>query len=113
MAGTYKIEAKSVAVGGAAATLLSVGFGSPAQNDVIVREASARLEELSLPGGALVLINGPASLPVAVVLAHGLLHRFGAVGVFDPKLGAYVVAASHDPARPLGSLIPGSEVKDA
>ncbi len=57
-------------------------------------------------GGRLVLVNGPASLPVACVLAHYLAHRFGAVAVYDPKLGSYVVSITHDPEYPLGALIP-------
>ena len=43
-------------------------------------------------------------------LAHGLGHLYGAVGVFDPKVNAYVVAITHDPGRPLGSWIPASDV---
>ena len=89
--------------------VLKVGFGTPAQNDQIVRDAEARLDEMvasgELKGGTLVRVNGPASLPIAMVLAHRLAHLFGAVACFDPKLGKYVVAISHHPEFALGQLI--------
>lgn len=89
--------------------VLRVGFGHPAQNDVIVRDAVARLEAMTesgeLTGGPLIKINGPASLPVAVAIAHAIAHLYEVVGVFDPKLGKYVVAVSHSPAYRPGDLI--------
>ena len=87
-------------------TLFKVGFGDPAQNTEIVKAAAAALAGLGEIGGRLALVNGPASLPVAMVIAHHLAHRFGAVACYDPKLGSYVVAVSHDPERPIGTLIP-------
>ena len=89
--------------------LLNIGFAEPAQNDQIVRDAAARLDEMAesgeLKGGQLLKINGPASLPVAFVLAHKVAHLFGAVGVFDPKLGKYVISITHNPTYKLGDLI--------
>ena len=89
--------------------LLNIGFADPAQNDQIVRDAAARLDEMAesgeLKGGKLLKINGPASLPVACVLAHKVAHLFGAVGVFDPKLGKYVISITHNPTYKLGDLI--------
>jgi CRISPR-associated protein Csx3 len=89
--------------------LLNIGFADPAQNDQIVRDAAARLDEMAesgeLKGGQLLKINGPASLPVACVLAHKVAHLFGAVGVFDPKLGKYVISITHNPTYKLGDLI--------
>ena len=89
---------------------LQVGFGDePGQNDAIVRDAQTALEQLrasgQLTGGPLLKIHGPASLPVAVVLAHAVGHLYEVVGVFDPKLGKYVVAISHGSAHKLGDLI--------
>lgn len=88
---------------------LNIGFADPAQNDQIVRDAAARLDEMAesgeLKGGQLLKINGPASLPVACVLAHKVAHLFGAVGVFDPKLGKYVISITHNPIYKLGDLI--------
>jgi CRISPR-associated protein Csx3 len=87
------------------AVTLKLSFGDPAQNDSIVRDAVKALKDLELKGGKLVKLNGPASLPVAVALAHGLVHLFGVVAVFDPKLAKFVVAVSHDPRHNPGDLI--------
>lgn len=88
---------------------LNVGFGAPASNDVIVADVASTLAEMKsegiLAGGSLLKINGPASLPVAVVIAHDVTHLYGAVAVFDPKLQAYVVSVSHNPAYAVGDLI--------
>ena len=109
----YKIEVNAVSINGTAGTLLKVGFGEPAQNDEIVREVEARLNEIKGNGlgGAVALINGPASLPVALVIGHHLAHQFGAVGVFDPKIAGYVIAASHGSNWKVGDVIPAGEVK--
>jgi CRISPR-associated protein Csx3 len=97
---TYRISADAIANG----VLLRLSFGEAAQNDVIVKDAVAALEALGLTGGKTVFLNGPASLPVAVAIAHGVVHKFGEVAVFDPKLNAYVVAVSHG-GRAVGSLV--------
>lgn len=107
---TYNINTTPATVNTAAAILFKVGFGEPAQNNAIVRDADQALADLGLEGGKIALINGPASLPVAVVLAHRLVHLYGVVGVFDPKMSGYVVAASHDPEYPLGTVIAATDV---
>ena len=88
---------------------LQIGFGTPAQNDEIVKDAEARLDELVLngilAGGEMIRINGPASLPVAMVLAHKLAHLYGTVACFDPKLSKYVVAIAHGGKFAVGDLI--------
>lgn len=98
---TYKIELEG--------DVLRINFGEPAQNDQIVRDAVARLEEMieagELKGGTLLKINGPASLPVACVLTHKVAHLYGAISVFDPKLGKYVVCVTHNPSSKVGDLI--------
>jgi CRISPR-associated protein Csx3 len=85
--------------------LLKVGFGDPASNDAIVKEVAQSLKDAPLPGGPLLKINGPASLPVAVVIAHATVHLYGAVAIWDPKLGKYVVSVSHNPDFNIGDLI--------
>lgn len=97
---TYNISADARPDG----VLLRLSFGTPAQNDQIVKDAVAALEALNLQGGETVFLNGPASLPVAVALGHGLVHLYKEVAVFDPKLAAYVVAVSHG-GREIGTLI--------
>lgn len=98
---TYNIELKD--------DILRVSFGEAAQNDQIVKDAAARLEEMArsdeLKGGQLLKINGPTSIPVAFVLAHRLCHIYGAIGCYDPKLGKYVICITHNPAYKLGDLI--------
>lgn len=99
---TYKVELE--------ADVLKVNFGEPAQNDQIVQDAATRLDQLTasgqLAGGPLLKVNGPASLPVAFVIAHKVAHLYGAIACYDPKLGGkYVVCISHNPAYKLGQLI--------
>lgn len=98
---SYNISAQQHAEG---VTLLTVSFGTPATNAQIVAEASVILAELKLTGGKTCLVNGPASLPVAMAIAHGIGHLFGEVACYDPKLSAYVVCISHG-GRQLGELI--------
>lgn len=85
--------------------LLRVGFGETAENNVLVREAAADIEELGLGGGPGLKVNGPASLPVAMTIAHAVAHLYGFVACFDPKLGKYVVAITHTPDRGLGDIL--------
>ena len=81
--------------------VLRVDFGKPSDNVQIVKDAAARLDAMQkageLSGGGLLKINGPASLPVAMVLGHKLSHLFEAIACFDPKMNRYVVAISHSP----------------
>ena len=86
---------------------LVVGFGEPATNAEIVSEVDSEAPSLN---GQLLLINGPASLPVAFVIAHKYVHTFAAVACFDPKLGAYVVSVSHDPNYRVGQLVKEEEL---
>lgn len=101
MAGTYNVALEG--------DVLKLSFGAPAQNDEIVRDAVARLNEMTksgeLSGGKIVKINGPASLPVAVAIAHGVNHLYETVAVFDPKLAKYVVAVTHGTEYSVGDLI--------
>lgn len=89
--------------------ILVIKFGEPAQNDQIVKDAEARLDEMiksgELVGGEVIRVNGPASLPVAMTLAHRLAHLYQAVACFDPKLSKYVVAIAHGDKYAVGDLI--------
>ena len=101
----YNIEVETTPTG----LLLRLGFGAPAQNNDIVREVKARMEELigsgELAGGGALRINGPASLPVAGVIVHAVAHLFSTIGVFDPKLNKYVVCIAHGNDFAVGDLI--------
>jgi len=90
--------------------VLRVGFGPvPANNDVIVPEVDLLMLELKssgrLPGGELIKINGPSSLPVMAVLIHHLVHLYNAVAIYDPKMSQYVVVSSHAGRLKLGSTL--------
>lgn len=89
--------------------LLKIGFGDPAQNDQIVRFVETRINEMiksgEISGGEVIKVNGPASLPVAMVFAHKLAHLYQAVACFDPKLAKYVVAIAHGDGYRAGDLI--------
>lgn len=84
---------------------IKIGFGDPASNDAIVQYVASTLKDMALPGGPIIKINGPASLPVAVVITHAVSHLYGAVAVYDPKLQKYVVSVSHHPDYSVGDLI--------
>lgn len=103
MSATYTVEKVSEVAG---VVELKIGFTAvPAATTVLVSDAVAALRELNLGGGKLVKFNGPAALPVAMALAHGVGHLFGAVACFDPKVGGYVVCITHDPDYHLGQLL--------
>jgi len=89
-------------------SILNVKFGDPATNAEIVKDAASRLAEIKedggLQGGPLLRVNGPASLPCAFTIAHAVMHAYGAVAVWDPKLQKYVVAVVHNPEYQLGQL---------
>jgi CRISPR-associated protein Csx3 len=78
-------------------TLMKIGFGDPAGNDAIVKEVSETAAQAAkdIGGGKTLLVDGPASLPVAFTLCHAFVHLFGNLAVKDPKLGGFVVAVSH------------------
>lgn len=83
--------------------LLNIGFGVPAQNNEIIKYVANNLPEINGKG---LLINGPASLPVAMLIAHAYAHTCKYIACFDPKINQYVVAISHTPEMEVGTLIP-------
>ena len=89
--------------------VLSIGFAQPAQNDRIVKDADTQMTALiqagQIQGGEVIRINGPASLPVAMVLAHHLSHRYQAVAVYDPKLSKYIVSIAHGSKYTIGDML--------
>ncbi|MGJ5818179.1 CRISPR-associated protein Csx3 [Paludibaculum fermentans] len=103
MAHSYTVDLLSISEG---VTAVSLAFSSPATNVEIVPDAIAAIAALHLQGGRGIHFTGPASLPVAMALAHAVAHLYGYVACFDPKLQGYVVAISHDPAFRPGALIP-------
>ena len=81
----------------------------PAQNDVLVQTVEKKLDELiaakKIYGGEIIKINGPATLPIAFVLAHKLNHLYEAVAMYDPKLSKYVIVITHGPKYRVGDLV--------
>ncbi len=108
-----RVSAAPPPVYGGAAVLLTIGFNKEVQanNDRLVPDAIAALEACGLTGGEVVVINGPASLPVTAAIAHKLAHIYATVAGFDPKMSAYIVAIAHGPAFKPGDVIPASEVE--
>jgi len=90
---------------------LYVKFGPvSAQNDQLVREANDRVKKMvdsgQLAGGTLLKINGPASLPLAVTISHGVLHLYEAIAVYDPKISPpYVISVTHGLRYKVGDRI--------
>jgi CRISPR-associated protein Csx3 len=82
--------------------------------DQIVRDAKAQLQQLidsgQLSGGKLLKINGRSTVLASFVMALELAHLYGAIAVFDPKLGTpeldrYIVTISHTPDYQVGDTI--------
>jgi CRISPR-associated protein Csx3 len=91
--------------------ILQVGFGQPADNDRIVRDATDQIDRLiangEMSGGEILCINGRASVPVSFAIAAKVGHIFGAIAVSDPKLGkdTFVVTITHSATYKLGELV--------
>ena len=53
----------------------------------MVKDVEQRLEQLiengDISGGEIIKINGPASLPVAMVFAHKLSHLYQAIACYS------------------------------
>ena len=82
--------------------------------DQIVRDAKAQLQHVvesgQLPRGNLLKINGRSTVLASFVMALELAHFYGAIAVFDPKLGAvgsdrYVVTISHAQDYQVGDTV--------
>ncbi|PSB58758.1 CRISPR-associated protein Csx3 [Chamaesiphon polymorphus] len=93
---------------------LTVSFGEPANNDRIVIEVSAKIDRLikskQIRGGKLLKITGRQSIPVAYTICHQVAHLYGAIAIFDPKIGgkgidAYIVVISHSPGYQVGQIL--------
>lgn len=82
--------------------------------DQVVRDTVVALEQLiasgKLTGGSLLKINGRATLLSSYILAHRLAHLYGAIAVFDPKIGnpqlnSYVVVTNHGSGYQIGEVL--------
>jgi CRISPR-associated protein Csx3 len=95
---------------------LRVGFNraQSADGDRLVRDANCQLnlmlDQGLIPGGKLLKIDGPQSISVAYLLAHRLAPFYGAIAIFDPKIGqegyrTYIVAISQGATYKVGDLV--------
>ena len=98
--------------------VLKVGFGQDANGDQIVKDAAQRLDEMmalgEITGGKLLKVDGPASVAVSYLIAHKISHLFGAIAIFDPKIGrkgykTFITAVSQTPAYKIGEIIETDE----
>ena len=71
-------------------------------------EAAEATEEVAnkLPGQKTILLNGRMPIWLAGMLVHAA-HAAPAVATFDPRLGGYVVVASHTNKYGIGDVIAG------
>jgi CRISPR-associated protein Csx3 len=80
----------------------------PAKGDQLVRDAETRLDEMiqsgEIKGGTLLKIFGPQSVPICYTIAHKVGHLYGAIAVYDPRIG-HVVVISTTPAYPVGKRL--------
>ncbi len=103
MAGTYNVSFDG--------SILNISFGTPSDNDEKVVDAAAGckvvVDEVIAVGLDVLRVNGAASLPVAMTIAHAFAHLVPAVACFDPKIdgGSYVVCITHSSAYELGQVI--------
>ncbi len=98
--------------------VLKVGFGQDANGDQIIKDAAARLDEMmalgEITGGKLLKVDGPGSVAVSYLIAHKISHLFGAIAIFDPKIGrkgykTFITAVSQTPAYKIGEIIETDE----
>ena len=97
-----------------AGNILTVNFAEPADNDRIIIEALEKLDRLietnQMRGGKLLKITGRQSVPVAYAIGHKVAHLYGAIAMFDPKIGGegfdgYFVVISHSPDYQVGQIL--------
>ncbi len=84
---------------------VEIAFGDSASNAEIVPDSLQAIADLHLKGGRGIKFSGPASAPVAFAIAHSVADLYGFVAWWDPKLGKFVVAISHDPHFRPGDLL--------
>jgi CRISPR-associated protein Csx3 len=94
--------------------VLRIKFGTESHNGPKVRDAKAQLDAL-LNAGAFdtvseVFVNGPASLPVAMTIAHSVSHVVEVVACYDPKVNHYVVSVAHGGKYTAGDVIEADQV---
>ncbi|HBE21092.1 MAG TPA: CRISPR-associated protein Csx3 [Cyanobacteria bacterium UBA11149] len=77
----------------------------------MLRDAESQLQKLTnsrqLPGGKILRINGRTSILASFLIASKVAHQYGAIAMFDPKMGdkgidKYIITISHSPNYQVG-----------
>ena len=76
------------------------GVTKPAEFAEAVREI-----EKALPGPTAVFFSGRGPVWGYGMLIHAA-HPTPAVGTYDPRMGGFIVVATHDERFPLGAIVP-------
>ncbi len=92
--------------------IAKINNGIKVDGDQILRDAEAQLQYLinsgQLPGGKqLLIIHGRTTLLASFLIASKVAHQYGAIAMFDPKMGdkgidRYIVTISHSPNYQVG-----------
>lgn len=76
--------------------VLNLAFGKEADSDEILKELDTKINELidnkSIKGGVLLLVNGRCTIINAVYLGKKLAPYYSTIAINDPKIQAYVVS---------------------
>ena len=87
-------------------SLINVKLSSP----ITPKDISNVLKELAIAttealGKEVVAISGRMPMWLMGAIVHELVHKFPAIGVFDPKLKGIVIVATHNPNYEVGQVI--------
>jgi CRISPR-associated protein Csx3 len=80
-----------------------------ANHERAVQSTSQQLQRLrregKLGGNLLCIAQEITSLPAAIALSHEVAHLYGAIAVYDAKVGKYVICITHHSDYKLGDWI--------
>ena len=91
-------------------SLINVKLSSP----ITPKYITSILKELTIAttealGKEVVAVSGRMPMWLMGAIVHELVHKFPAIGIFDPKLKGIVIIASHNPKYEVGQVIELSE----
>ncbi len=91
--------------------IAKINNGIQIDGDQMLRDAESQLQKLTnsrqLPGGKILRINGRTSILASFLIASKVAHQYGAIAMFDPKMGdkgidKYIITISHSPNYQVG-----------
>ena len=91
--------------------ILRCEFGAPANNDQILIDAAEQIATIKnlVMGPRCLKVNGKMSIQIASFITAELTHVVAAISFYDPKLGKYIVTATHSPDYKFAQLIDDPE----